>query len=97
MQSFFFQILVSVKKHYHINGLHLFWDSSEWFCLQIRNDAKYFLLSFPSHCNQRLIVAIISYFQIWNKKEHNIIISKVINSHMDPMYNETPYIFNIYV
>ena len=25
-------------------------------------------------------------FQIWNKKKHNIIISRVICSRMDPMY-----------
>ena len=34
MQSFF-KFLVSEINHYHINGLHLFWDSFEWFCLQI--------------------------------------------------------------
>ena len=34
------------------------------------------------------------YFQIWNKKEVNIIISsRVINRHMGPMYIGTPYIF----
>ena len=43
MQSFF-EFLVSVINHYHINGLHLFWDSFEWFCLQISWDAKYFPL-----------------------------------------------------
>ena len=26
----------------YINGLHLFLDSFEWFCLQISSDAKYF-------------------------------------------------------
>ena len=31
----FFEFLLSVINHYHINALHLFWDSSEWFCLQI--------------------------------------------------------------
>ena len=30
MQSFF-EFLLSVINHYHINGLHLFWDSLEWF------------------------------------------------------------------
>ena len=43
-----------------------------------------------------LIVVIVYYFQIWSKKEHNIIISRVINSHMGPMYIEIPYIFNLY-
>ena len=29
---------------------------------------------------------------MWNKKEHNIIISSIlISSHMGPMYIETPY------
>ena len=36
---------------------------------------------------------MVFYFQIWNKKEHNIIISRVISSHMGPMYNETPCIY----
>ena len=40
--QWFFQFLILVKNHYHINGLHLFWDSFEWFCLQISSDAKYF-------------------------------------------------------
>ena len=91
MQSFF-EFLVSVINHYHNNGLHLFWDSFEWFCLQISRNTKYFFLSYLSHCDQELIVVIVYYFQIWNKKEHNIISSKVISSHMGPMYSETPYI-----
>ena len=33
---------------------------------------------------------MVYYFQIWNKKEHNIIISRVISCHMGPMYFETP-------
>ena len=37
------------------------------------------------------MVVIVYYFQIWNKKEHNIIISRAISSHMDPMYIETPH------
>ena len=84
---FFFKFLVLVINHYHINGLHLFWDSFEWFCLQKSNDAKYFYL-LP---NRGLIVVIVYYFQIWNKKEHSIIISRGISSHMGPMYIDTPY------
>ena len=38
----FFEFLVSAINYYHINGLHLFWDSFEWFCLEISCDAKYF-------------------------------------------------------
>ena len=30
------------QNHYHINRLHLFWDTFEWFCLQIDYDALYF-------------------------------------------------------
>ena len=41
MQSFF-EFLVSVINYYHINVLYLFWDSFEWFCLQISSDPKYF-------------------------------------------------------
>ena len=41
MESFF-EFLVSVINHYHINGLNLFCDSFEWFCLQISSDTKYF-------------------------------------------------------
>ena len=41
MQSFF-EFLVLIINRYYINGLHLFWDSFEWFCLQISIDAKYF-------------------------------------------------------
>ena len=33
--TFLFEFLVSVKIHSHINWLHLYWDSFEWFCLQI--------------------------------------------------------------
>ena len=92
--AIFFYFLVSVINHYHINGLHLFSDSFEWFCLQIRSDAKYFFLLCPRHCDQGLIVVILYYFQIWNKKECYIIIRRVISRHMGPMYSETP---NIYV
>ena len=32
----------------------------------------------------RLLVDIVYYFKIWNKNVHNIIISRVISSHMVP-------------
>ena len=67
----------------------------EWYCLQISSDAKYFFLSWPRCGDQGLIVVIVYYFQIWNKKEHNIIISRVISSHMVPMYIETHCIYMI--
>ena len=79
-----------------INGLHLFWDSFERYCLQISCDGKYFFLSCPRHCNRGLIVVIIYSFQIWKKKEHSIIISWAISRHMGSMYIETPYIY-IYI
>ena len=43
------------------------------------------------HCDRVLIFVIVYYFQIWKQKEHNIIIISVINSHMGPVYIETPY------
>ena len=70
----------------------IYFESFEWFCLQINSDTQYFFLSCSRHCDWGLIVVIEYYFQIWNKKEHNIIISRVISSHMGPMYIETPYI-----
>ena len=50
-------------------------DSFEWFCLQISNDEKYFFLFCPMFCDRELVIIIVYYFQIWNKKELNIIIS----------------------
>ena len=40
--AIFSEILVKVINHDHIIELHLFWDSYEWFCLQISSDTKYF-------------------------------------------------------
>ena len=86
-----FEFFVSVISHNPIIWLHLFWDSFERFCLQIRSDAKYFFLSCPRHCVQGLIIVKACYFQIWKKKEH-IIICRVISSLMGPRYFETPNI-----
>ena len=61
------------------------------FCLQISSAAKHFL-SYPRHCDQGLIVVIVYYSNIWNKKEDNVIISRIISSHMGPIYIETAYI-----
>ena len=53
----------------------------------IRSDTKYLFLSNPRDCDWGLIVAIVYYFLIWNKKkEHNIIICRVIRSHLGPTY-----------
>ena len=42
----------------------------------------------PRHWDRSLIVVLVYYFQIWNKKEHHIIINRV---HMGPMNIETPF------
>ena len=86
----FLEIIVKVKLPVKF-CLHSF----EWFCLQI-SDAKYFFLSCLRHWDQGLIVVIICYFQIWNKREHNIIINRIICHHMGPMYIETPYILGLF-
>ena len=49
------------------------------------SDAKYFFFSCPKYNDQELIVIIVYYFQIWNKKEHNIIINRVISNHISPI------------
>ena len=51
-------------------------------------------LTSPRHRGQGLIVVTVYYFQIWNKKEHNIIISRVISSQIGPMYIDTRYIYS---
>ena len=89
--ALFFEFLVSIINHYHFNGLLLFWDSFEGFYLQISSEAKYLFLFCPRHWDQGLIVVIVYYFQIWNIKEHNIIIGRVINSHKGLVYIETHY------
>ena len=91
-----FEFLVSVRNHYPINGLHLFWDSFEWFYCQISSEAKYFFPFLPRQCDQGSILVIVYYFQIWNKKAH-IIIRRVIRCHMAPMYIETPYINGLHL
>ena len=83
MQSFS-EFFASVINHNPINGLHLFWDSFKWFCLQISWDAKYFFLYCSSNCDQGLIVVKVYYFQIWSKKEPIISSGRVISSHMGP-------------
>ena len=89
MQSFL-EFLVSVINHYHINGLQLFCGSFEWFVSKMQN---IFLLFSKALC-QGLIVIIVYYFQIWNKKEPFIINSRVISSHMGLVYSVTPYFIN---
>ena len=76
------------------------WNMSNKKCTLWARDIKSMLffftqnifLSCPRHCDRGLIVDIVYYFQIWNKKEYKIIISRVINSHMGSMCIETPYI-----
>ena len=45
-----------------------------------------FFFDCPRHYDRGLIVAIEYYYQIRNQKEHNIITSRIISSHV---YNET--------
>ena len=66
------------------------WHIFEWFCAQINSNPRCFFLSCPRHCDRGLIVDIVYYIQIWNKKELNIIISGIICSHMCPVYIEIP-------
>ena len=47
---------------------------------------KIVFLSCPRHSDRGLVVVIIYYFQIWNKKEQKIIMSRVISSHMVGLY-----------
>ena len=82
----FFEFLVSVINYFYINGLNLFWNSFEWFLSSNKLWREIFFLSCPRHCDQGLIVVIVYNFQIWNKKEHNIIISRIMSGHMGPMY-----------
>ena len=42
-----------------------------------------------SHSDRGLIIVIVYYFQIWNEKGYNIIISSVISNYMGPIYIET--------
>ena len=57
MQSFF-ECLFSVKNHYHINGLHRFWDSFRYFSPN-KLWRKIFFLSFPRYFDWGLLVVII--------------------------------------
>ena len=56
--AIFFEFLVSVINQYHINKLHLFWDSFEWFCLQIRSEPKSFFFSCPRLCDRGFIIIL---------------------------------------
>ena len=60
--------------------LHIF----EWFCLQISNDATYFFLSCPRHSDWGLIVFIVSYFQIWNKKKTLLLVVELTHHSISP-------------
>ena len=39
--AIFFELVFSVIDYFNINGLHIFWESFEWFCLQICRGTKY--------------------------------------------------------
>ena len=75
-------VIISVSRKCNLLGVS---------CLQISSDAKIFFIFYPWHCDQGFIVVIVYYFQIWNKKEPNIICCRVISSHM---YIEIPNIIH---
>ena len=52
--------------------------SFEWFCLQISCDTKYFPLLSKAMCEQWLIVVIVYYFQIWNKKKTTLLLVELL-------------------
>ena len=97
---FYFQILkrehINLSSHMsplyiktaYNNGLHLFWFSWEWFCLQISSDRKYFPL-----LSKALWSRINTIFKPETNKEH-IIDRRVISRHMGPIYIETSWTLN---
>ena len=46
-----------------------------------------FFIFCSRHSDWRLVVVIVWFFQIWNKKERNIIISRIISSHFGSHIN----------
>ena len=71
-------------------------DGLERACVQgfyLQIVTKIFFLSCPRLCDRGLVVAILYCFEMWNKKEHQIINFGVSSSHIDPMYIETPNIY----
>ena len=64
------------------------------FFLQISrtNILQIFFFSCPRHCDRGLIVVKVCYVQIWNKNRRNI--SRVVSSHMGPIYIKIPYKLN---
>ena len=58
-----------------------------------------FFLFGHRYCDRELIVVIEYYFQIWIKKTLNVTSSRVMSSHIGPMYIETPYscAWNIFI
>ena len=87
-----FEFHVSVMNHYYINGLHLFLDGFEWFCLPINSDAKYFPL-----LSKALWLWINSCYGILLsnlKQKKNVTQSLiVISNHMGIMCIDIPYIW----
>ena len=61
-----------------------------------KEKAPNIFFSGPRLYDRELVVVLVYYFQIRNKKEYNIIISRVTSSHMGPVYIETLYIY-IYI
>ena len=77
--AMFFKFLVLIINHYHINGLHLIWDSFEWFRLQISSCVKYFLLFCLRHWDRGLIVVIVdTIFKSEAKKKTTLLLVELL-------------------
>ena len=67
-------------------SVEFFLHSFEWFCLQINSDINYFCV----FSNALWLRITVYCSQIWNRKEHNLLSSRVISSQMGPTYTDTP-------
>ena len=91
-QSYFFEFLVSVINHFHINGSRLFCDSFEWILSLYKYLRKIFFSFLSKVLRSRINCCYKILFSNLKQKDHDIIISWVLNIHMILLYIETPYI-----
>ena len=69
-------------------------ESLQWFCFQISSNAKYFFLSCPRNWDLRLIVVIVYYFKIWNKKNTLLLLLlELLAVTRDPCILKHPILF----
>ena len=104
--NLFSNFFVLVINLYYINGLHLFWISSEWFRLKICCDAKYFFhflsKALWSRINSLLFFSfLVYYFQIWNpppkKKNTTLLLAELLTVPWVPcILRQSAYIY-IYI